>query len=830
MHYTDLDGNPVTNAFIEADRTDGWIYLDENGEPVSGQFVESTKGTPWYVWLTYGTSHDVSSAFLLEEQDTDALYYLKDFSQGAGIVQEAWRTRSSEKYQLPIWHYFARDGKAVTGKQRIDGVSYTFDEAYRCVLPGWNETEKGRLYFADESFEPVNKAFAVWDEETSYYLKDGAVDATGEVHEIRVNRNVCMYQAEEVREEGNAPNFRKITTDKPFADSAISTIYFLIDETGRVLKEQWNDTETKYYGKDGKAYQNGRFEIDGKFYNFDKEGEVKIDEPIEEETLPKVVKALAKLLKNLHVAEDKVNSEEEAAAFIREYIEMGDYLPEGIAIATISTASRSDAFRAAENGVDGHYFYNITIYDETEDEEASPSAAWKRQRSEEPEISTGSVAGRKTATAKNNKLIIDAAVPDVPDREQAMRELETEIKDMLKMLTLQQSDADDMQGYLLLVKKAVNDMLPNGYTAELQLIADQCNPPVPGNSADPTGQEGTAAVDVWLHDSAGTKGYVSGHVMIAPTPYDGASREVFERVQDYLDELELETISHGTAQDYAEYVQDKLMKLVPKGYRTEVMAEESGFIAPVAGSKAEPDGKNGTISLKVLVEDKIGNRLLEEVDLVILAKAYEAEPEEPEKPEPEKPETPDPEKPEKPVKPSRPGSSSGGGSSSNRPFVKNDTRGELQQLESGQKRFLKADTNTYAQNEWAKVDGKWYYFNNNTQAVSGWNLIEGKWYFLNENDQSMQLGWHADGTDGNWYYLNKNGTLATGWIMMDGRWYYLNEVSEGATYIQTEDGSWKFNGEKNRPYGAMWKDGITPDGYKVGADGAWDGKPAQKIN
>lgn len=208
------------------------------------------------------------------------------------------------------------------------------------------------------------------------------------------------------------------------------------------------------------------------------------------------------------------------------------------------------------------------------------------------------------------------------------------------------------------------------------------------------------------------------------------------------------------------------------------------------------------------------------------------DPEEPEKPDP-KPEEPDP-KPEEPEtkpeeqKPHRP--SSGGGSSSStgrRPAVVGNTRGEMTQQADGNKHFLKAQTGTYAQNEWAKVDGKWYYFNDKTNAVKGWNLIDGHWYFLNEADNTMQTGWHADSTDGNWYLLNANGTLATGWVQIAGKFYFLNNTSAGATYTQNADGSWTFNGNKNLPYGAMYKDGLTPDGYRVGPDGAWDGLPRQ---
>lgn len=49
-----------------------------------------------------------------------------------------------------------------------------------------------------------------------------------------------------------------------------------------------------------------------------------------------------------------------------------------------------------------------------------------------------------------------------------------------------------------------------------------------------------------------------------------------------------------------------------------------------------------------------------------------------------------------------------------------------------------------------------------------------------------------------WYYYDDKGHLATGWMEVDGKWYYLDPES-----------------------GAMYENTVTPDGYTVGADGAW---------
>ena len=65
-----------------------------------------------------------------------------------------------------------------------------------------------------------------------------------------------------------------------------------------------------------------------------------------------------------------------------------------------------------------------------------------------------------------------------------------------------------------------------------------------------------------------------------------------------------------------------------------------------------------------------------------------------------------------------------------------------------------------------------------------------------------------------WFYFDQNGIMLTGWQKIPERsgalkWYYLNPYSN----------NWK---------GACYLSCYTPDGYYVGADGAWDGKDAVK--
>ena len=104
-------------------------------------------------------------------------------------------------------------------------------------------------------------------------------------------------------------------------------------------------------------------------------------------------------------------------------------------------------------------------------------------------------------------------------------------------------------------------------------------------------------------------------------------------------------------------------------------------------------------------------------------------------------------------------------------------------------RVKKPDGN-YANNEW-------YY--------SSWNGEE-NWYHFDERGY-LQSGWLTD-ADGQKYYLynahdGQYGRMLTGWNEINGRWYFFNTAATGTA-----------------PLGALFTNGITPDGYTVDASGA----------
>ncbi|MFT4107064.1 MAG: hypothetical protein QM657_15015 [Lacrimispora sp.] len=122
-----------------------------------------------------------------------------------------------------------------------------------------------------------------------------------------------------------------------------------------------------------------------------------------------------------------------------------------------------------------------------------------------------------------------------------------------------------------------------------------------------------------------------------------------------------------------------------------------------------------------------------------------------------------------------------------------ETPGTWNQDQKGWK-FAKSNGTDYV-NEWAYVKNNWYRMGGDGYMLQGWNTIDGKTYYLNPVSGEMKTGWLFD--NNNWYYLEQSGAMNTGWALVNGKWYYLNAD------------------------GKMAANTVTPDGYKVGDDGAW---------
>ena len=140
------------------------------------------------------------------------------------------------------------------------------------------------------------------------------------------------------------------------------------------------------------------------------------------------------------------------------------------------------------------------------------------------------------------------------------------------------------------------------------------------------------------------------------------------------------------------------------------------------------------------------------------------------------------------------------------------------------------DGTTVDQILWEKINGSWYAFNPNGMLATGWvyDYQLANWYFVSERS-GMISGWCDASPDGYTYFLDPlTGTMAYGWKKIGDKWYYLNDrVGEKTWIYQEVTDTWVYQMTKAKPWGAMYRNEVTPDGYRVGENGAWDGNAAK---
>lgn len=122
----------------------------------------------------------------------------------------------------------------------------------------------------------------------------------------------------------------------------------------------------------------------------------------------------------------------------------------------------------------------------------------------------------------------------------------------------------------------------------------------------------------------------------------------------------------------------------------------------------------------------------------------------------------------------------------------------------------------------------WYHFNASGLMDSGWFRDENlDWYYCNMVKDGwfgkMKTGWHYDEKDNHWYYLDMvTGRMAKGWKKIGENWYYFTAQNTAETYsYDGRTGQWVYLQNDMRPLGSMYSNELTPDGYQVGADGAF---------
>ena len=133
-------------------------------------------------------------------------------------------------------------------------------------------------------------------------------------------------------------------------------------------------------------------------------------------------------------------------------------------------------------------------------------------------------------------------------------------------------------------------------------------------------------------------------------------------------------------------------------------------------------------------------------------------------------------------------------------------------VQSGSRWWYKHADGSYTTNDWEKINGVWYRFDNSGWMQTGW-VKDGSWYYL-DGSGAMKTGWLKD--NGNWYYLDGSGTMKTGWVK-DGSWYYLQDSGAMKTGWMKVSGKWYYAYSS----GALAINTTTPDGYRVNYNGEW---------
>ena len=113
-----------------------------------------------------------------------------------------------------------------------------------------------------------------------------------------------------------------------------------------------------------------------------------------------------------------------------------------------------------------------------------------------------------------------------------------------------------------------------------------------------------------------------------------------------------------------------------------------------------------------------------------------------------------------------------------------------------------------------EIDGSRYYLNASGAMQTGWQWFDNHYHYFTASG-AMKTGWIKDKDF--WYYLDKEGEMLTGLQEINGSRYYLNASGAMQTGWRQLDGKWYYF----QTDGSLLKNGKTPDGYYVNADGVW---------
>lgn len=161
-YYFNADGSQVKSDFFTLDGGKTWYYAKDNGEIVTGAYSIGGKN---YYFKEDGSQ--VKGDFV-KNADGSLSYYDKD--SGERINNRFLTTGNN------VWYYF-KDGKAVTGRQNIDGKEYYFDKLGRQVKGSPISTPKGVEYYESVLGERVTNTWITFqDGKTVFFDENGYAD------------------------------------------------------------------------------------------------------------------------------------------------------------------------------------------------------------------------------------------------------------------------------------------------------------------------------------------------------------------------------------------------------------------------------------------------------------------------------------------------------------------------------------------------------------------------------------------------------------------------------------------------------------------------------
>ena len=156
-YYFNADGSQVKSDFFTLDGGKTWYYAKDNGEIVTGAYSVGGKN---YYFKEDGSQ--VKGDFV-KNADGSLSYYDKD--SGERINNRFLTTGNN------VWYYF-KDGKAVTGRQNIDGKEYYFDNLGRQVKGSPISTPKGVEYYESVLGERVTNTWITFQDGTTVFFDE----------------------------------------------------------------------------------------------------------------------------------------------------------------------------------------------------------------------------------------------------------------------------------------------------------------------------------------------------------------------------------------------------------------------------------------------------------------------------------------------------------------------------------------------------------------------------------------------------------------------------------------------------------------------------------